>query len=250
MLFETTIAGSLPKPAWLAQPEILWAPWRLPPEALAEGQRDAVLAALAVQERAGIDIVSDGEQSRRHFVHGFLEHVDGVDFDRRVTIGIRADRYQAEVPTVVGPIARRRAAHDDGLPASIWNLCSSAISYATGTPPTSSRQRHVPAAFAGTTHRYTSLRGGPYRLPGTGTVVRSSGSQSPISKSWETTRVPGLSCSNRRGRSWRLTLGKRYIVTTVASPSSVTNRLLSRNSTRSATPCRSASRQAEAGQIL
>jgi len=109
----TTIAGSLPKPSWLAQPEQLWAPWRLPPEGLAEGQRDAVLAALAMQERAGIDIVTDGEQSRQHFVHGFLTCIDGVDFNRRVTIGIRADRYKAEVPTVVGPLARTRPVHVD-----------------------------------------------------------------------------------------------------------------------------------------
>jgi 5-methyltetrahydropteroyltriglutamate--homocysteine methyltransferase len=110
-MLTTTIAGSLPKPTWLAQPEVLWAPWRVPAEQLAEAQRDAVLAALAVQAQAGIDVVTDGEQSRRHFVHGFLEHVEGVDQNRRVTIGIRADRYQAEVPTVVGPLARRRPVH-------------------------------------------------------------------------------------------------------------------------------------------
>src|SRR5437016_11045763 len=109
----TTIAGSLPKPAWLAEPERLWAPWRLPPERLAEGQRDAVLAALKEQEAAGIDIVTDGEQSRQHFVHGFLESLDGIDFGRRVTIGIRADRYKAEVPTVTGPLVRRAPVHLD-----------------------------------------------------------------------------------------------------------------------------------------
>jgi len=109
----TTIAGSLPKPPWLAKPESLWAPWLLPPESLAEGQRDAVLAALKDQEAAGIDVVTDGEQSRQHFVHGFLEKLDGIDFARRVTIGIRADRYQAEVPTVTGPLARRRPVHLD-----------------------------------------------------------------------------------------------------------------------------------------
>src|SRR2546425_124066 len=107
----TTIAGSLPKPAWLAEPRTLWAPWRLSGAALAEGKRDAVLIALREQEAAGIDIVTDGEQSRQHFVHGFLEHVDGVDFSRRVTIGIRADRYKAEVPTVTGPLVRRRPGH-------------------------------------------------------------------------------------------------------------------------------------------
>src|SRR6267142_1636147 len=109
----TTIAGSLPKPAWLAEPERLWAPWRLPPETLGQGQRDAVLAALKEQEAAGIDIVTDGEQSRQHFVHGFLERLDGIDFDKKVTIGIRADRYKAEVPTVTGPLARRAPVHLD-----------------------------------------------------------------------------------------------------------------------------------------
>ena len=107
----TTITGSLPKPGWLARPETLWAPWQLPAERLAEGQRDAVLVALAEQERAGIDVVTDGEQSRQHFVHGFLERLEGIDFGRRVTIGIRADRYKAEVPTVTGPLRRPAPVH-------------------------------------------------------------------------------------------------------------------------------------------
>jgi 5-methyltetrahydropteroyltriglutamate--homocysteine methyltransferase len=111
----TTIAGSLPKPVWLAAPEKLWAPWRLPAERLPDGQRDAVLVALKEQEAAGIDIVTDGEQSRQHFVHGFLEGLDGIDFSRRVTIGIRAHRYQAEVPTVTGPVHRRAPVHLDEL---------------------------------------------------------------------------------------------------------------------------------------
>ena len=111
----TTIAGSLPKPSWLAAPETLWAPWRLSSEALAEGQRDAVLVALKDQEAAGIDIVTDGEQSRQHFVHGFLASLDGIDFTRRVTIGIRADRYKAEVPTVTGPVRRRAPVHVDDV---------------------------------------------------------------------------------------------------------------------------------------
>jgi 5-methyltetrahydropteroyltriglutamate--homocysteine methyltransferase len=112
-VLRTTIAGSLPKPSWLARPEALWAPWRLPPDLLRDGQRDAVLIALKEQEAAGIDIVTDGEQSRQHFVHGFLEKIDGIDFGKRVTIGIRADRYKAEVPTVTGPVRRRAAVHLD-----------------------------------------------------------------------------------------------------------------------------------------
>ena len=112
-MLTTTIAGSLPKPSWLAKPGVLWAPWSLSGPALAEGKRDAVLVALREQETAGIDIVTDGEQSRQHFVHGFLEAIEGVDFARRVTIGIRADRYKAEVPTVTGPLVRRRSVHAD-----------------------------------------------------------------------------------------------------------------------------------------
>jgi 5-methyltetrahydropteroyltriglutamate--homocysteine methyltransferase len=111
----TTIAGSLPKPAWLAKPGVLWAPWNLSGPVLAEGKRDAVRLALQEQEAAGIDIVTDGEQSRQHFVHGFLEAIDGIDFTRRVTIGIRADRYKAEVPTVTGPLARRGPIHTDDV---------------------------------------------------------------------------------------------------------------------------------------
>src|SRR5256884_9972117 len=111
----TTFAGRLPNPWWLAKPRVLWAPWNLSAPALAEGTRDAVLVALSEQEAAGIDIVSDGEQSRQHFVHGFLEAIDGVDFTRRVTIGILADRYKAEVPTVTGPLARRRSVHAEDV---------------------------------------------------------------------------------------------------------------------------------------
>ncbi len=79
-MLETTIAGSLPKPFWLAAPQQLWAPWRETGAALAEAKRDATLLALKEQEDCGIDIVTDGEQSRQHFVHGFLETIDGIDF--------------------------------------------------------------------------------------------------------------------------------------------------------------------------
>jgi 5-methyltetrahydropteroyltriglutamate--homocysteine methyltransferase len=110
-MLETTIAGSLPKPSWLAEPRQLWASWRLDGAALAEGKLDATLLALKLQEDCGIDIVSDGEQSRQHFVHGFLEGIDGIDFARRVPMGIRNNRYQAMVPTVTGPLRRRYPVH-------------------------------------------------------------------------------------------------------------------------------------------
>jgi 5-methyltetrahydropteroyltriglutamate--homocysteine methyltransferase len=110
-MFETTIAGSLPKPAWLAEPTRLWAPWRLAGADLEEGKRDATLIALKEQEDAGIDIVGDGEQSRQHFVHGFLEAVEGIDFARKVEMGIRNDRYKAMVPTVTGELRLKGRVH-------------------------------------------------------------------------------------------------------------------------------------------
>jgi 5-methyltetrahydropteroyltriglutamate--homocysteine methyltransferase len=116
-MLETTIAGSLPKPSWLATPQMLWAPWRVEGGALAEAKRDATILMVKLQEDAGVDIVTDGEQARQHFVHGFLEHIEGVDFSRRVTMGIRNNRYEAQVPTVTGPLRRRGSVH--GFEASI-----------------------------------------------------------------------------------------------------------------------------------
>src|SRR5512135_1787574 len=100
MLFPSTIAGSLPKPEWLAEPNVLWAPWKSKGEELARAKRDATILALKLQEDSGIDILTEGEQSRQHFVHGFLERVEGIDFAHKVTMGIRNNRYDAQVPTV------------------------------------------------------------------------------------------------------------------------------------------------------
>ena len=111
VLFPTTIAGSLPKPAWLAEPNKLWAPWRLTGDELDAAKDDATLLAIKLQEDAGIDIVGDGEQARQHFVHGFLEAVQGIDFDRRVEMGIRNDRYKAMCPTVTGELKLRHRVH-------------------------------------------------------------------------------------------------------------------------------------------
>jgi 5-methyltetrahydropteroyltriglutamate--homocysteine methyltransferase len=111
-MFEATIAGSLPKPAWLAEPNKLWAPWAQSGQALADAKRDATELALKLQEDAGIDIVGDGEQSRQHFVHGFLVNIDGVDFEHKVEMGIRDNRYKAMVPQVVGPIRLKGRVHE------------------------------------------------------------------------------------------------------------------------------------------
>ena len=105
-LLPTATAGSLPKPSWLAQPETLWSDWKLQGEELNDGKRDALRLSLQEQQQAGIDIVSDGEQTRQHFVTTFIEHLDGVDFKKRETVRIR-DRYDASVPTVVGAVSRK-----------------------------------------------------------------------------------------------------------------------------------------------
>jgi 5-methyltetrahydropteroyltriglutamate--homocysteine methyltransferase len=110
-MFPTTIAGSLPKPAWLAEPDKLWPQWRLRGADLESGKLDATLIALKLQEDAGIDVVTDGEQSRQHFVHGFLEFVEGIDFARKVEMGIRNNRYKAMVPTVTGALRLKGRVH-------------------------------------------------------------------------------------------------------------------------------------------
>ena len=114
-MITTTIAGSLPKPSWLAEPEKLWAPWRLEGDALIEGQQDAALVWLKIQEDAGIDILSDGEQFRKHFVHGFLEEVEGIDWQHMTTMGIRDNRYDAQVPTVTAAVRRKKSVHGAGV---------------------------------------------------------------------------------------------------------------------------------------
>jgi len=110
-MFKTTIAGSLPKPGWLAETKKLWPAWRAAGAELDRAKRDATLLWLKEQEDAGVDIVGDGEQSRQHFVHGFLEYVEGIDFEHKVKMGIRDNRYEAMVPVVVGPLKLKGRVH-------------------------------------------------------------------------------------------------------------------------------------------
>lgn len=112
-LFPATLAGSLPKPSWLAEPEKLWAPWRLAGDELQAGKQDAALLWLKTQEDAGLDILTDGEQFRVHFVHGFLERVAGIDWQLKTPMGIRNNRYTVEVPTVTAKLNRQGAIHSD-----------------------------------------------------------------------------------------------------------------------------------------
>jgi len=110
-MLKTTLAGSLPKPGWLAEEEKLWAGWKLEGQTLEDGKRDATILAIKLQEAAGLDIVGDGEQARAHFVHGFLANLDGIDFGKKTLMGIRNNRYTAEVPTVTGKIRRNGPVH-------------------------------------------------------------------------------------------------------------------------------------------
>ncbi|EFX92635.1 5-methyltetrahydropteroyltriglutamate/homocysteine S-methyltransferase [Actinobacillus ureae] len=106
-LLPTSTAGSLPKPSWIAEPEKLWSEWKLTGDDLLQAKRDALLVSLQEQIQASIDIVSDGEQTRQHFVTTFIEHLEGVDFTKREIVRIR-NRYDASVPSVVGAVHRRK----------------------------------------------------------------------------------------------------------------------------------------------
>jgi 5-methyltetrahydropteroyltriglutamate--homocysteine methyltransferase len=111
-MFRTAIAGSLPKPDWLAETNKLWPQWRAQGPALAQAKADATLLWIKAQEDAGLSTIGDGEQSRQHFVHGFLEQVEGIDFEHKVEMGIRNDRYKAMVPQVVGPLRLKGRVHE------------------------------------------------------------------------------------------------------------------------------------------
>ena len=102
--FPTSIAGSLPKPAWLAETHKLWPQWKSQGADLQQAKLDATLLWIKAQEDAGLSVIGDGEQSRQHFVHGFLEKVQGIDFANKVEMGIRNDRYKAMVPQVIAPL--------------------------------------------------------------------------------------------------------------------------------------------------
>ncbi len=111
-LFSATLAGSLPKPAWLSETNKLWPQWKAQGSALKQAKADATLLWIKLQEDAGLDVIGDGEQSRQHFVHGFLEQVEGIDFDHKVKMGIRDNRYDAMVPQVVAPLRLKGRVHE------------------------------------------------------------------------------------------------------------------------------------------
>jgi 5-methyltetrahydropteroyltriglutamate--homocysteine methyltransferase len=115
MLLPTSLVGSYPQPGWLIDRARLadrFPPrvrardlWRVDPRHLAEAQLDATLLAIRAQERAGLDIVTDGEIRRESYSNHFATALDGVDVDNP---GVAMDRsgHPNPVPRVVGPIAR------------------------------------------------------------------------------------------------------------------------------------------------
>ncbi len=116
-LLPTTLVGSYPQPDWLVDKAILLSSgpprvrmrqvWRVPDELLEEAQDDATLAALHDQERAGIDIVSDGEIRRESYFNHFANALEGIDLETPGTVPSRTGK-PTSVPRVVGPIRRTR----------------------------------------------------------------------------------------------------------------------------------------------
>ena len=108
-MLQTMIVGSLPRPTWLVPPNQMYVSWRLEGDGLREGQDDAVLLAITDQEEAGLNILTDGEQRRRHYIWGFCEEVEGIDFSRLVNIQTRGGRYGSTLVAaarVTGPVRR------------------------------------------------------------------------------------------------------------------------------------------------
>ena len=110
-MLETTTVGSLPKPEYLAETEKLWPAWRLSGEALEQAKKRATVEWLRHQEDARIDILTGGEQHRIHFVHGFLENIQGIDWEKKTPMGIRDNRYTVDVPTVIEPVSNPQPIH-------------------------------------------------------------------------------------------------------------------------------------------
>jgi 5-methyltetrahydropteroyltriglutamate--homocysteine methyltransferase len=110
-MLETTTVGRLAKPEYLAETEKLWPAWRLSGEALEQAKKRATVEWLRHQEDACIDTLTGGEQHRIHFVHGFLENIQGIDWEKKTPMGIRDNRYTVDVPTVIGPVSSPQPVH-------------------------------------------------------------------------------------------------------------------------------------------
>ncbi len=109
MKLQASITGSLPKPKWLSDPTAqLRADWALDGEQLDEGKADAVRLAIFDQERAGLDVVTDGEQQRRHYIWGFVEGLSGIDakaLGKKITRGGRYTDELQNVARIIGDVS-------------------------------------------------------------------------------------------------------------------------------------------------
>jgi 5-methyltetrahydropteroyltriglutamate--homocysteine methyltransferase len=118
-MLKTTITGSLPRPAWLAEPgKHQYRAWSIPSEYISEAHDDAVRLAVADQEEAGLDIVTDGEQRRRHYIWGFIDGLTGIDtvnLGKKQTRGGRYSKEPIDVPRIVGDVTRPSPVLVDGL---------------------------------------------------------------------------------------------------------------------------------------
>src|SRR5947207_9455883 len=115
MLFTTTLVGSYPQPVWLIDRAKLSKQvprvrahdlWRVDPRRLEAAQDEATLLAIRDQERAGLDIITDGEQRRESYSNQFATALDGIDLDNPGRTPNRTGGF-ATVPRVVGPVRRR-----------------------------------------------------------------------------------------------------------------------------------------------
>src|SRR5256885_6989270 len=116
-LLPTTVIGSYPQPDWLVDHTVLEAQtvprvrleklWRVPKDYLEQAQDDATVLAIRDMERAGIDIITDGEIRRESYSNRFATALSGIDLDNPATVRGRTGG-SVTVPRVVGPIRRLR----------------------------------------------------------------------------------------------------------------------------------------------
>jgi 5-methyltetrahydropteroyltriglutamate--homocysteine methyltransferase len=124
VLFPTTLVGSYPQPEWLIDREKLQkslpprvrakALWRIAEPFLAEAQDDATILAIEAQERAGLDIITDGEIRRESYSNRFATALEGIDIDNPGTVPGRTGRPNL-VPRIVGPIRRTHPVEVDDV---------------------------------------------------------------------------------------------------------------------------------------
>src|ERR1700733_7470122 len=113
MLLPTSLVGSYPQPDWLIDrvrlskqvPRVRADLWLVPQDKLEAAQDDATILAIREQERAGLDIITDGEQRRESYSNRFATALDGIDVENPGTV-INRNGKPIQVPRTIGPIRR------------------------------------------------------------------------------------------------------------------------------------------------